>query len=192
MKKDEIINILSETYPFLISEDIELLLTIATYKKCANKEEVITANKISTDTFFILKGMVRGYYVNEKGDEINLFLRPARTISGSPDTLIDTQPSKYTFQAVQQTHLLVFPYDTIFSLGLKHSNIHQMFTLGLMENLKTIVSRIDSLVTLTPEERYNDLLKTSPELFKSAFNKHIASYLGMTPVSLSRISKRKM
>ena len=47
------------------------------------------------------------------------------------------------------------------------------------------------LIDKSPEERYDALLQQSPQFFQTAFNKHIANYLGITPVSLSRIIRRK-
>ena len=62
---------------------------------------------------------------------------------------------------------------------------------GLQENIQTLVFRVESLIDKLPEERYEELLERSPQFFQTAFNKHIANYLGITPNSLSRIIKRR-
>ena len=191
MIEKEIEDTLINTFAFLEGSDIRLLLEISTYKKCVNKEVIINSGKGSNDMFFILKGMIRGYYTNKDGEEINIFLRPEHTLTCSPQTLLHAAPSKYTFETVLETHVLIFPYNKLDAVKEKNKNIARLFEYGLIENIQTLIYRVESFVALTPEERYNDLFKKSPKLFKSAFNKHIANYLGITPVSLSRISKRK-
>ena len=191
MTKKEIKGVLVNTFDFLEESDIELLLKIATYKNCVNKTVLISSNKSSNGLFFILKGMIRGYFTNSEGEEINVFLRPEHTLTCSPQTLLDETPSKYTFETVLETDVLIFSFDQLDTIKEKNKNIARLFEYGLIENIQTLIYRVESFVALTPEERYNDLFKKSQKLFKSAFNKHIANYLGITPVSLSRISKRK-
>ena len=145
----------------------------------------------SKRAFFILKGMVRGYMINDKGEEKNLFLRPEHTITGAPDSMFDDVATKYTFETIQETHVLIFPFTDIETLSTQHMSIARVYIEALKENLQTLLFRIESLVNMTPEERYEALFERSPELFQTAFNKHIANYLGITPVSLSRIIKRR-
>lgn len=183
--------ILQQCFPFLEAEDLDLLLKYGKYKQVANKEIIIPQGESQKTIFFILSGMTRGYYVTPSGDEKNLFLRPERTFTGAPDALFSDLPTRYTFEAIQETHLLVFRFEDIESLSTTHSNIARLYISALKENLQTMVYRVESLVLNTPEERYESLLERSPEFFKTAFLKHIANYLGITPVSLSRIMKRR-
>ncbi len=191
MTLTEQLSILHRTYPFLEAEDLDLLLKYGKYKQVANKEIIIPQGASQKIIFFILSGMTRGYYVTPSGDEKNLFLRPKRTFTGAPDTLFSDSPTRYTFEAIQATHLLMFRYEDIETLAKTYPNIAQLYISALKENLQTMIYRVESLVLNTPEERYESLLGRSPEFFKNAFLKHIANYLGITPVSLSRIMKRR-
>lgn len=184
------LSILHQTFPFLGAEDLDLLLRYGNYTPVANKEIIISQGETQKKIFFILSGMARGYYVTPEGNEKNLFLRPERTITGAPDTLFSNLPTQYTFEAIQSTHLLIFRLEDIEALAKAHPGIAQVYIWALKENLQTMVYRVESLVLNTPEERYESLLERSPEFFKNAFLKHIANYLGITPVSLSRIMKR--
>lgn len=168
-----------------------MLLEYGKYQEVANKEIIISQGESRKIIFFILAGMTRGYYVTPSGDEKNLFIRPERTFTGAPDSLFSDLPTQYTFEAIQKTHLLIFRFEDIESLAKIHPNIAQIYISALKENLQTMVYRVESLVLNTPEERYESLMKRSPEFFKNAFLKHIANYLGITPVSLSRIMNRR-
>lgn len=172
-------------------QELELLWTQAEYQKCANREIIIHKGERSQKSFFILKGLVRGYIYTPKGEEKNLFLRPEHTLTGAPDTLFEGVATKYTFEAVLETHLLVFNFPKIEQLSSEMISIAHIYIESLKENLQTLLFRVESLVYMTPEERYEALLKRSPQFFQTAFNKHIANYLGITPVSLSRIIKRR-
>ena len=187
----EIKSVLKSTYPFLTTNDIEQFLKICSYRKLKNKEILIRKGEFSQTLFFILSGMMRGYFNNQKGEEINVFLRPEHTVSGVPDSLFANKSTKYSFESILETELLLFELKDLEALSLKLPNISKLYLAGLQENIQTLIFRVESLVDKMPEERYQDLLERSPQFFQKAFNKHIANYLGITPVSLSRIIKRK-
>ncbi|HAS44697.1 MAG TPA: hypothetical protein DCS93_29735 [Microscillaceae bacterium] len=191
MTKEEIIAIMANTFPFLTTPELDQLWLLGEYRKCANREIIINKGERSNRTFFILKGMVRGYIYTQKGEEKNLFLRPEHTLTGAPDTMFEGVATKYTFEAILETHLLLFHFPQMEQLSSEMLNVARIYIEGLKENLQTLLFRVESLVYMTPEERYEALLKRSPQFFQTAFNKHIANYLGITPVSLSRIIKRR-
>ncbi|MEL6254114.1 MAG: Crp/Fnr family transcriptional regulator [Bacteroidota bacterium] len=191
MTLEEQAAILRLSFPFLVKEDVEVFLSFADYQVLQNKESLIQAGKISRKAFFILKGMMRGFFINEKGEEKNIFLRPEHTITGAPDSLFNQSPTKYTFESVTETHLLVFDYEEVLTLGYENSRIIQIFLRSYQENIQTLIYRVESMIDKAPEQRYEALLERSPQFFETAYNKHVANYLGITPVSLSRIIKRR-
>ena len=184
-------HILHQTYPFLGKNDLALLQEHGRQQNFANKAAIIQAGSFQPEVFFILSGMVRGFFINEKGEEKNIFLRPEHTMTGPPDCLFEQQPTKYTFEAILETELIFWSFDSLQQLSGTHPNIAKLYIAGLTENLQTLLFRVESLVNMRPEERYEALVERSPQFFQTAFNKHIANYLGITAVSLSRIIKRK-
>ena len=191
MDTAQIKQIISSTYPFLKETDIQQLLTIAKYRMLKNREVFIQAGQNSKKVFFILSGMTRAYFINQKGEEKNIFLRQEHTMSGAPDSLFQNKPTKYTFESILETKLLIFSFEQIQQLGEQFPNINKVHLAALHENIQTLLFRVESLIDKLPEERYEELLERSPQFFQTAFNKHIANYLGVTPNSLSRIIKRK-
>lgn len=187
----QIKQILKSTYPFLTDDDVKALLSISKYRKLSNKEIFIKSGQNSLYMFFILSGMMRGFFINKKGEEKNIFLRPEHTISGAPECLFNNKPTKYTFESILETELLVFHSDDLKSIGSQYPNLIQVNIEALQETVQTLISRVESLINLAPAERYEALLQRSPQFFQTAFNKHIANYLGITAVSLSRILKRR-
>ena len=69
MDSTQIATILKNTYPFLAKEDLDQLLQIGQYKVLKNKEAIIQAGQYSNKVFFILSGMIRGYFINAKATQ---------------------------------------------------------------------------------------------------------------------------
>lgn len=191
MDTTTITHILKQTYPFLNAGDIGQLIQMGGYEIFKNRAVIIPSGSKSKKVFFILSGMVRGYFINHKGEEKNIFLRPEHTISGPPDSLFNNKPSKYTFESILESHLLVFQYEDFQKTSLQFPNINRVNIAALQENIQTLIFRVESMIDKLPEQRYEELLERNPQFFQTAFNKHIANYLGITPNSLSRIIKRK-
>ena len=191
MTKADIVNTFLSVFPYLSDEEIQALLSISEYVSTPKKKMVIEAQNVDHSIFFLLKGMIRGFFINENGEEKNIFLRPEKTITGAPESLFYDRPTKFSFEAMPRSKYLVFTKEGLDSLIEKYPNFRKMWVETLQENIFTLIGRVESLIDRNPEKRYEELLQSSPNFFQTAYNKHIANYLGMTSVSLSRIIKRK-
>ena len=68
-------------------------------------------------------------------------------------------------------------------LANEHNGIQQLYTNSLKEAILRLTYRVHSLITMTSEQRYLDLLEMNPSFLRDAFDKYVANYLGITPVS---------
>ncbi len=187
---NDIKEIFKEQFPSLQDRSIELLMAIGKHSKFKNKETVIRFEQKTDTISFVLEGMVRGFYIDEMGDEKTVFLRPTLTFFAPPETIDGQKPSKYTYEAVGNTEMFCLPFAEFEKLTKTDLGLAQLFIEGLKETTLTLVFRVETLVGKMPEERYLALLEQYPQFFQKAYNKHIANYLGITPNSLSRIIKR--
>lgn len=185
-----IYDIFKKKYQFLTDEAIAKLLSISTYKYVKNKEIIIREGESKKIFFFILDGTFRGYFINKNQEEINIFLRVSPSFFGSTDTLFENKTTRFTFESILDSKILLFDFDEFETLALQNPLLLQVYLTELKSNHQNLIYRLESLIDKQPQERYLDLLKQHPKLFQSAFNKHIANFLGVTPVSLSRIMKR--
>jgi CRP-like cAMP-binding protein len=117
-------------------------------------------------------------------------LRTAGSFNVSVNQLMVPEPAKYAFEAISDCSLLIFPFAAFEALARHYPDMNALYIRVLKENILIIQNRIAEMATKSPEQRYLTLLAQSPELFQGAFNKHIANYLGITAVSLSRIRGR--
>ena len=190
LNKSEIKKKLKKLLPNLPISGIDNLLKISSYSLKQNKEIISKSGQHSKKVFLILKGSIRGYIINENGIEKNVLLRSEGVFIADAVGLFKNKPQKYTFETIGETKLLVFDFKKFESLAYKNPIILKLYLTALKEIILRLTYRVDSLITLTNEERYLKLHKLDPLFLGSAYSKHVANYLGMTPVSLSRIIKR--
>lgn len=187
----EFIETIGELQLNLSKKDIDLFLDITKYQKLKNKEVFIHPGANTKNAFFILSGHVRGYLINEDGVEKNIFLRNKGKFMGPADSLFQDRDTKYYFESIQSSEVLLFNYDQFEQLAKESKGVYELLIFGLKENITILVDRLESMISKSPEERYEKLLEESPQFFQSVFHKHIANFLGITSISLSRIIKRR-
>lgn len=139
---------------------------------------------------YIKSGMVRSYHVNEKGMETTVLLRWEEQIVASYDSILMQQPSRFTYHALEETTLLEVNYDDLQKLLENKPWFEKARYHFVLDMLAQSLERIESFVLQSPEERYLQLIKDKPDLLQRVPDKHLATLLGITPVSLSRIRKR--
>lgn len=140
---------------------------------------------------FILDGVFRTYYVDEKSnEEKNVFFFSRNQVVVSFQSFIAQEPCNYFTQSMTESTILYIHIDQLQNL---YKESHAWERLGrLIAEMAFSVSmkRTESFLFQTPEERYQDLVSQHPDIFNSIPLYHISSYLGIQGPSLSRIRKR--
>jgi len=180
---------LKEKLPNLSLKDIDAFLGITTYHNL-NNEIVLDIDDKSKKAFLILKGTVRGYIVSNDGIEKNIMIRSEGIFIADVRRLFNDEPQKFTFKSIGEVHILLFNYNDFETLANNNLNIMQLYLNILKEAVVRLMYRVESLTTMTNEESYLDIIKLNPNFLKKIYSKHLANYLGITNVSLSRIMKR--
>jgi CRP-like cAMP-binding protein len=138
---------------------------------------------------FILKGTLRTYYMNEKADEITTCFCTENSLTTSYKSFILQQPSDLTLQAMEETQLLTIDYKSLQKLYAK-SGVWQTIGRAVAEREYIVMEQYASVLNNeTAKEKYLRLLKEQPTVLQKAKIENIASYLGVTRRTLSRIRK---
>ena len=190
LSKSEIKNLISTYFPDLEEEIIDVFLSITTYKVSKNKKIILKTGKTDKNLIFILKGVARAYSVNEKGQELNNFIRAEGHLMGDAKVFGD-EAQILTIESVGEIQYLLFDLNELEILGFGNSKIMEFYLSFLKEIILRLSYRLSTFVTMTPEERYLDLIKLNPILIETSFDKDIASFLGITPLTIHRIKKKK-
>lgn len=153
-----------------------------------NRNEFLKLNgSIDTNLYFIKNGSMR-IFVLDGSEEQNIRFGYKENFIVSLDSYLTGQPSNLCIQAIKKTVLKVVAKKRIDEFLAVKNN--QILWKEVLENLavQQLEREID-LLTNSPKERYQRVLKRSPQLFQEIPNRHIANYLRMSPETLSRLKK---
>lgn len=176
-------------YAELNAEEINYLqerLPVVSYKK---NELIFTEGKISRTIYFVVSGCVRLFYNVEGKDKTAFFYTEGKFICAGVSYTFNT-PAIENYQALEDTQLIHFDKEVIEDL-LKYSpKFEVMARIATEDELITYQMMVASFITKSPEERYIELAATHGDLFNRVPQQYIASFLGVSPETLSRIKKR--
>lgn len=151
---------------------------------------IVRAGELSNDFYFIIKGLVRYFYLTMSGKEFNKHFAMENRLAGSFQSLVLNKPCGFFIQALERTETLVLPNRLLTESFDRHvcwERIGRINAerLAIMKELREKEFLLDSL-----EIRYRRFLEEYPRLLNRVPQYHIASYLGVTDVALSRIRKK--
>ena len=145
-----------------------------------------------SDTLYLLEsGLVRLFYVTPDGRERNKAFYRAGQITGPVSAAVTASPAPFTIQCLEPTEAISFRFRDLLDATHKNQGIAQLYRNVLAEAFIRNEQREAVLLTCNAEQRYQWLLQHEPDLPERVPQFHIASYLGVDAVSLSRL-KRKL
>lgn len=144
---------------------------------------------VDTNLYYILNGSLR-IFVIDGIEENTIRFGYQNNLIASLDSFISEKPSEYYIQALKKTTVKLISKESLKQL-VKNSNELRLHWSEMLEQIIFHqLERERDILTASPLERYKRVLVRSPQLFQEIPNKYIASYLRMTPETLSRIKKR--
>lgn len=177
-------------FKFLNVQDIAKLTKLARYRKLKAGEFFVELDSDKRKVAYIQKGIMRAYYMRADGEERTILFRWEKQVIGSVETILEQKPSRQVIQALEDCKIWEIDYELLQDFIERHPKFERARKYFLQKLLLEALRRVEVFVVKTPEERYEQMLVETPEIAKRVQSKHQASYLGITPVSLSRIRKR--
>lgn len=184
---------LKKLYKFSLDlsiKDIQILLKASKLESFKAQSYLMEEGSRNRKVYFINKGLVRFYIVNEKGDEITTLIRWENQTFLNPDVIFFDRPSRFYIQALEDTKAFTLDYDQLQAIIDQNPKLEKNRKHILLNVLKETLTQRESFVLYSPEERYLNFVQTKPDIINRVPGKYIANILGITPVSLSRIRKR--
>ena len=175
-----------ESYVSLTDDEYQALLSFSKSKNAKRNDIIFRPGTISRKYLFIINGLLRGYRIIEGKEYTHHFYLNDWFATDYKSYLIE-QPSDLYIQSL--TDVEYFEFDKKDLLELFNS-YHQFEKLGRIIAEKAYlltVDKLEDIQTLSLKQRYLSLIQKSPELFQQVPQKYIASYLGVSEQSLSRI-----
>ena len=173
-------------------DEIKFLLSLHARKIINRKEHILREGEISCFTSYVVKGCLRRYIIDEHAKEIIVNFALEDYWIGDLESLILRKPTVYYVQALEESELLILPYEKFSRLYNDMPKFRKFHDAKINRNHYVTLKRLSSAKSATPEEKYLKLMEEQPQLFLRIPLHYIASYLGIEPESLSRLRKRML
>lgn len=167
---------------------IEINNLIETELIVERNEFLKTAGSIDTRIYFIEEGSLRAFVVDGE-EERTIRFGYQQNIFVSLDSFLTEKPSDFVIQAIKRSRIKVIPKKRFMEFIYQDEDRLKLWVAILEDLVIQQIEREKDLVTASPKERYERVLRRSPVLFQEIPNRHIANYLRMTPETLSRLKK---
>ena len=177
---------LARKYSTMTHDELDILESVLIPRKYAKGEMVLSEGEICTSIIYIDKGLLRQFYL-KNGKEVTEYLAVEGSIMMSIESLFKEVPSVQQIEAIEPTIVYELPRKRLEEVALHNVNIQILYRKILEESL--IVSQVhaDLVRFESAENRYRRMCKISPQIALRAPLLFIASYLQMTPETLSRV-----
>lgn len=144
---------------------------------------------IKFNLYFIISGIVRGYYIDENGNDVTKCFSVENGFFSTEGLRTDGL-SSFNIESLENCECIQIPYKMIRRIMKEDENIQDFFTHYHLLEMGKLESRTKNLLLKNAEERYIQFCEQFPKLHLRIEQKYIASYLGIRPESLSRIKKQ--
>ncbi|RPJ23586.1 MAG: Crp/Fnr family transcriptional regulator [Chloroflexi bacterium] len=151
---------------------------------------LISAGDVAKNFYFIIEGLVRFFYSTEAGKEFNKHFAIENGFAGSFHSLVLGAPCGFFVQALEETNTLVLPNQLLHELYERHSCWERLGRRNAENLVLHKEAREKEFLLDTLETRYRRFLREYPGLMDRIPQYHIASFLGVTNVALSRIRRK--
>lgn len=151
---------------------------------------LVDLGQTAQEVYFINKGLLRFYYLTDEGKEVTGFIFQENMFAGAHESFFSQVPSIQVLETLEDSALFVFSYEKLNQLFDEVPKMN-VFVRKLLEMRMSFAQKVvASLIIHKPKDRYTSYQELHPGLENRIPQHILASYLGITPVSLSRIRKR--
>lgn len=187
--KNILFNFISK-YVSLTEEEKNVLLSLDIFRSVKKGTILLKEGQKSKESYFVLKGCLRTYYVLEGEEKTTAFYTEMDALT--PPCVINKNPSEYYVSCIEESILLISNSDMEVEVNSKFPKFDIMCRMLSEELLAKERIDFDEFKTSSPEQRYLNLIQKRPDLIQRVPQHQLASYLGIKPQSLSRLRARIM
>ena len=185
-----------ENYKLFLKEKVNLTeseidaLTASLSSKTFRKGDfLLHAGEICAYAFFVEKGLLRSFTTDETGKEHIIQFGPENWFVTDRSSAYFNEPSDFSIEAIEDTVVVLIDAAFINQASTRYPTFLRFNEKALQNHIRQLQKRINLLLSATAEKRYLDFIRLYPDLTLRVPQWMIASYLGITPESLSRVRK---
>lgn len=169
--------------------DLEVIKPFFTPKKIRKRQYLLQEGDVCKYTAFVEKGALRSYSLDEKGNEHVVQFALEGWWIGDQYSVLTGEPSVYNIDAIEDSEVLLISNASSEAMLEKVPAMEKYFRILLQNNMIAMQRRLVASLSMTAEEKYTRMLNAYPDIIQRVPQHMIASYLGITPETLSRIRK---
>jgi CRP-like cAMP-binding protein len=184
------LKILLQNFANFDERELEQIVSFFKPKSVKKNDILLHEGNVSREFYYVHTGGIRTFYIDKKGYEKTRFVLLDNQIGTTLYSFISQKPSIEFIEALDDTELLAISYQDFYRL-IKEIENWKNFYQKILEKAYSFQNRkIETLVTLTAKQRYEQLLTENPVFVQRLSNKVLASYLDMREETLSRLKSR--
>ncbi len=188
MNKDNLIRFFQHVLP-MSSHKAEQLVEKFEAREIARNEYLLKEGSVCNESHFIEEGIMRSYAYDIDGNDVTTAFYSKKSLISDLLSFFKRIPSKENIQAVTDCQTWYISYEDMQTSFHAYPEYREFGRLNIINHYGILKQRMLSMIQQTAEQRYIDLINLHPELLQNVPLKYIASYLGITDTSLSRIRK---
>lgn len=169
--------------------ELNEILSFFVFRRVKKKIIITKEGQVASKVYFIIKGSMRFFY-NYEGNEITGAIFMENEFATPHDSFFSQTPTRYSLQAIEETDMFELTYRSYNELRNKYPSLTDLTIKVLEKALSVTLTNKSRLLIMSPEERYKNIHEDKPEWIFRVPDYMLASYLGISSTSLSRIKKR--
>ena len=183
----ESIRALMQHYIEIDDVEWELCKVMFKVRDIKKKEIILAEGEICRDIYFVVKGLLRVYFIDQNDNEKTFHFSLENTFATDYQSFLRQIPGDFYIQALEKTTVLVITFEMLQLLYTHLRNGEKLGRLIAEDYFIVINDKIKGIYTQTPLQRYNSMNATFPGILLRVPQHYIASYLNISPVHLSRL-----
>jgi CRP-like cAMP-binding protein len=172
--------------------EVERIESVFRYRKFRKSQYILQQGDVSRYETYILSGLARTYLVNDKGQEHVISFNPEDYWVGDLCSLYTGNPTNYNIDCLEETEVLQVTKAELERLFTDVPKLNIFYRILYRNSIIAYNMRVGSALSKTAMERYTEFLEKYPSIDQRVPNHQVASFLGITPQSLSRLRKQFM
>lgn len=171
-------------------EELDVILSFFQYEKLKKGEQLSSSGVNSQKLYFVCKGCLRIFYINEAGQDATRFFAFENQFATALVSFINSSPTSEYLQALEISEVYSITHSDFYNLLELVPKWEKFYRQYLEFAYVNNTNRLHAMVTMDASERYNELLKQNPQIVQRLPNKIVASYLNISQETLSRIKSK--
>ena len=172
---------------FLTEEELKMIETVSVFKKLRKRQYLLQEGDVWKMNAFVCQGCMRTYRVDDKGAEHILNFAVENWWTGDRESLMTGNPAKSNIDALEDSVILLIEKERLENLSVQIPALNNFLNNILQKSFNVSQNRIIANISYTAEEKYLNFIETRPEIANRVPQHMIASYLGISPETLSRV-----